>query len=97
MTLEQPSKPLLRNLSKPILCHECGAEVTFRKEQVGPKGKEIPLDPYFGNQPHQQHCMYARWNNFDSDTEPLLFDFLSKIPKPRRQKRIIGAVGRAKN
>jgi hypothetical protein len=94
MTLQQPQRldvPILEH-RQPILCHKCGAEIQFRKDIVGPKGRKIPLDPFFNFEPHAQHCMYANMGT-NPDLEPLLFDFLSKVP---RKKRVIGAVGRAK-
>lgn len=94
MTLQQPNfcKSSLAKNNRQILCHRCGAEVKFHKDKVGPKGHKIPLDPYFHNEPHAQHCMYA--SSYDPDTEPMLLEFLTMLP---RKKRVIGAVGRAKN
>ena len=94
MTL-QPQQIRAEKLRRPILCPRCGAEVVFSNNKLGPNGRKIPLDPWFNNEPHQDHCIYLRWDNYDTDTEPLLYDFLSMIPN-RRPKRIIGAVGRAK-
>lgn len=93
MTLQQPLRPdvVKSQHRKPILCYKCGAEVIFHKDQVGPKGHKIPLDPFFHNEPHGPHCMYA--SLYDPDTEPMLLDFLTMLP---RKKRVIGAVGKAK-
>jgi len=88
MTLQQPRS---KGIS-PILCHKCGAPIVFDKDHVSPNGKTVPLDPYFDNQPHAQHCMYFTAPT-NPDLEPLLFDFLSKVP---RRKRVIGAVGKIK-
>ncbi|MGC1133650.1 MAG: hypothetical protein WA941_12570 [Nitrososphaeraceae archaeon] len=101
MTLQQPQsrpdKKLATDLAakSQILCHKCGAEITFSKDHISPVTKrKVPLDPYFNNEPHQQHCMYFTAPS-KPETELMLFDFLSMVPH-RRQKRIIGAVGRAK-
>jgi hypothetical protein len=97
MTLQQP-KPIDRQNYQSIrqtqgLCHKCRAPIIFNKDKVGPKGKKVPLDPYFNNEPHVKYCMYFAAPS-NSDLEPLLFDFLSKVPN-RGPKRIIGEVGRA--
>lgn len=96
MTLQQP-KPRQVNLPKkyhPILCHKCGAPIVFSKDHIGSTGRKIPLDPFFDNESHQQHCMYYT-SPSEPDTDALFMDFLSMVPN-RRPKRIIGAVGRAK-
>ncbi|MGH9983831.1 MAG: hypothetical protein ACRD8W_07740 [Nitrososphaeraceae archaeon] len=95
MTLQQPNfcgiNPAKNN--RPILCHKCGAEIVFSKDKVGPSGRKIPLDPFFNNTPHAQHCMYFTAPS-EPDTDSLFFDFLKLVPN-QRQRRIIGAVGRA--
>jgi hypothetical protein len=96
MTLQQPQPPREKNfpLGK-ILCHKCCAPIVFDKDHISPTTKrKIPLDPYFNNEPHAQHCMYFTAPS-NPDMEPMLFDYLSMVTN-RRPKRIIGAVGRAK-
>ena len=94
MTLQQ-TRSLGRENIQPILCHKCGAPIVFSNDHIGPTGRKIPLDPYFDNEPHQQHCMYFTAPS-EPDTDALFMDFLSMVPN-RRPKRIIGAVGRAKD
>ncbi|MGH9982984.1 MAG: hypothetical protein ACRD8W_03410 [Nitrososphaeraceae archaeon] len=94
MTLQQPID-FGFFCPKSILCHKCGAPIVFDKNHISPTTKrKIPLDPYFNNEPHAQHCMY-----FTASSKPeldLLFkDFLSLVPN-KRPRRIIGAVGKAK-
>lgn len=79
---------------QPILCHKCGALIVFSKDHVGPTGRKIPLDPYFNNEPHAQHCMYSTAPT-ESDTDALFMDFLSLVPN-KRHHGIIGAVGKAR-
>ena len=81
-------------LQQPILCHKCGAPITFSKDKIGPTGRKIPLDPYFNNERHDIHCIYFTASS-KTDTDLLFMDFLSLVPN-RRQRRIIGAVGRAR-
>lgn len=93
MTLQQP---IGRQNIRPIFCHKCGAPIVFSKDQVCPSGRKIPLDPYFNNEPHAQHCMYFN-SAVPSATDTLFIDFLSLVPNTnKRQKRIIGAAGKAK-
>jgi hypothetical protein len=98
MTLQQPTPTSDKYLSvskrAPILCHKCGAEISFSKDHVGPSGRKIPLQPNTNGEPHVKYCMYANLKE-NPHTEALFIGFLSKVPN-RRQKRIIGAVGRAK-
>lgn len=91
MTLQQP---LNMRISKPILCHKCGTQITFSKDKVGPSGRKIPLEPNSNNAPHIKYCMYASSKD-DPSVEALMFNFLSLVPN-RRQKRVIGAVGKAR-
>lgn len=94
MTLQQPRQKAIKNMANPpILCHKCGAPIVFDKDHISPSKRKIPLDPYFNNEPHAQHCMYADLKG-NIHTETLLLDFISKMP---RKKRVIGAAGRAKN
>lgn len=96
MTLQQPIASGFN--PKPILCHKCGAQIVFSKDHISPITKsKVPLDPYFNNQPHAQHCMYFTAPT-KTDTEVMLFDFLSMVPKRNhtRQRRIIGAAGKAR-
>ena len=94
MTLQQPRQKAIKNMAnQPILCHKCGAPIVFDKDHISPSGRKIPLDPYFSNEPHAKHCMYADLKE-NIHTETLLLDFISKMP---RKKRVIGAVGRANN
>lgn len=96
MTLQQSisRQTCLPNNNLQILCHKCGAPIVFNKDQVSSYTKrKIPLDPYFDNEPHAQHCIYATAPS-NPELEPLLFDFLSLVP---RKKHIIGAVGKARD
>ena len=52
------------------------AEIILSKDHT-PLDKKIPLDPYFGNERHDTHYMYAT-ASLNTD---LLFDFLSKLPR----------------
>lgn len=89
MTLQHPK------LSRQILCHKCGAPITFNNDHISPITKrEVPLDPWFNNEPHAQHCMYFNSAAL-SKTDTLLLDFLSLVPNKRQKHRIIGAVGKA--
>lgn len=92
MTLPQPQQGShTGSFPGKILCHKCGAPIVFSKDRIAPTGRKIPLDPYFNNEPHQQHCMYSTAPS-KTDTDALFFDLLSLIPS-RRQSRIIGAGG----
>jgi len=94
MILQQPSIGMPSKRGH-ILCHKCGAEIAFSKDHISPITKrKIPLDPWFNNEPHAKHCMYNT-APAKTDTDTLFLDFLSLVPK-RRQRRIIGAVGKAK-
>ena len=94
MILQQPSIGMPSKRGH-ILCHKCGAQIVFSKDHISPITKRnMPLDPYFNNEPHQQHCMYYT-SPTKTDTEVMLFDILSMVPR-KRQRRIIGAVGKAK-
>jgi hypothetical protein len=82
-------------LQQRILCHKCGAPIVFSKDHISPITKrKIPLDPFFDNEPHQQYCMYFT-SPSKTDTDALFLDYLSMAPN-KRQRRIIGAVGKAK-
>jgi hypothetical protein len=96
MTLQQPRQKAIKNMANPpILCHKCGAPIVFDKDHISPTTqRKVPLDPFFDNAPHAQYCMYFTTRS-EPDTEALFIDFLSLVPN-RRQKRVIGAVGKAK-